>query len=81
LPTLQNKLLVRVEHSRVSRSISKLSLEGIYKTYIAIVCRTIKVPTASAIECMLCMLRLLARVLVSSKPIIVESKALIETLH
>jgi hypothetical protein len=60
---------------------SKLSLEGIYKTHIATVCRTIKVPTTSAIEYMLYMLRLLARILVSSKPATVESKALIETLH
>jgi hypothetical protein len=60
---------------------SKLSLESIYKTHVAIVCRTIKVPTTNAIECMLCMLCLLARVLVSSKPAIVESKALIETLY
>jgi hypothetical protein len=60
---------------------SKRSLEGTCKTHIAIVCRTVKVPTASAMECMLCVLCLLARILVSSKPATVESKALIKTLH
>jgi hypothetical protein len=60
---------------------SELSLEGMCKTHVATVCRTVKVPTTSAIECMLCVLHLLARILVSSKPVIVESKVLIETLH
>jgi hypothetical protein len=72
LLTLQNKLLLRIKYSRERGSINKPSLLSVYKTYIANIYSTRKVPTTSAIGCTLCVLRLLARVLVSSKPIIVE---------
>jgi hypothetical protein len=69
---LQNKLLLRIKYSRKGRSINKPSLLSIYKTYIANIYSTRKVLTTSAIGCTLYVLRLLARILVSSKPIIVE---------
>jgi hypothetical protein len=72
LLTLQNKLLLRIKYSREGESINKPSLLSACKTYIANIYSTRKVPTTSAIGCTLCVLYLLARVLVSSKPIIVE---------
>ncbi len=80
LPTLQNKLLARVEYSRVRESTPKLSLVGACKTYVANIYRAVKVSTTSATEYILCVLRLLARVLVSSEPALVESEALIDVL-
>ena len=77
MPTLQNKLLVREEYSSAREAMPRLSLVSVYKTHVANIYSTIKVSTASAIECTLYVLRLLARVLVSSKSAIVESKALI----
>jgi hypothetical protein len=72
LLTLQNKLLLRIKYSREGESINKPSLLSAYKTYIANIYSTRKVFTTSAIGCIPCVLRLLARVLVSSKPAIVE---------
>jgi hypothetical protein len=69
---LQNKLLLRIKYSRKGRSINKPSLLSIYKTHVANIYSTRKVPTTSAIGCTLYILCLLARVLVSSKPAIVE---------
>ena len=46
----------------------KLSLLGARKMRIADIYRTKKVPTTSTIVCILCVLRLLTRVLVGSKP-------------
>jgi hypothetical protein len=74
-------LLVRDRLSREGESINKLSLLGARKTRTANICSTIKVPTASAIVYTLYVLRLLARVLVGSKPIIVEAKLLTKTLY
>jgi hypothetical protein len=48
-----------------------LSIESVCKIYVAIIYKTRIVSTASAIECILCVLHLLAKVLVTSKPIIV----------
>ena len=80
LPTLQNKLLARIEHSRARGSTPGLSPVGACETHVANICRAVKVPTASAIGCILCVLRLLARVLVSSKPALVKLEALIDVL-
>jgi hypothetical protein len=48
--------------------------------HVANVRRAEKVSTTSAIECILCVLRSLARVLVSSEPTLVELEALIDKL-
>ena len=80
MPTLQNKLLVRVEYSKARGFTPRLSLVGACKTYVANICRAIKVPTTSAIGCILYVLRLLARVLVSSEPVLVKLEALIDIL-
>jgi hypothetical protein len=80
LPTLQNKLLAREELSRARGSIPRHSLVGVYKTHVANICRASTVPTTSAIGYILCVLRSLARVLVSSEPAIVELEALIDIL-
>ena len=80
LPTLQNKLLAKEEQSRVRRSTPKLSLVGTCKTYIASIYSAVKVSTASAIKCTLCVLRLLARVLVSNKLILAKLETLLEVL-
>jgi hypothetical protein len=77
---LQNKLLIREELSRARGSIPRHSLVGVYKTYITNICRASIVPTTSAIGYILYVLRLLARVLVSSEPVIVELEALIDIL-
>lgn len=81
LPTLQNKLLARVEQSRASGSTAELSSVGACETHVATVCRAEKDPPAGAMECMPCVPRSLARVLVSSEPATVESEAMIETLR
>ena len=80
LLTLQNKLLVRVEYSKVKGFTLRLSLVGTCKTHVANIYRAVKVPTTSAIGCILYVLRLLARVLVSSEPVLVELEALIDVL-
>jgi hypothetical protein len=80
LPTLQNKLLAKEEQSRARRSTLKPSLVGAYKTHVASIYSAVKVSTASAIECTLCVLRLLARVLVSSEPILAKLETLLEVL-
>ena len=54
---------------------------GACKTHVASICSAVKVSTASAIGCTLCVLYLLARVLVNSKPALVESKVLLEELR
>jgi hypothetical protein len=74
-------LLVRDRLSKEGGSINKLSSLGTRKTRVANICSTIKVPTASAIVCTLYILRLLAKVLVGSKPIIVEAELLTKTLY
>ena len=53
----------------------------IRKIYIANIYRTKKVPTTSTIVYTLRVLYLLTRVLVGSKPIIVEAKLLTKTLY
>jgi hypothetical protein len=80
LPTLQNKLLARVEYSEARGFTPRLSPVGACKTHVANICRAVKVPTTSAIGCILCVPRSLARVLVSSKPALVELEALIDVL-
>jgi hypothetical protein len=61
-----------IKYSREEGSIDKPSLLSVYKIYIANIYSIRKVPTTSTIGCTLYVLCLLARVLVSSKPIIVE---------
>jgi hypothetical protein len=80
LPTLQNKLLARVEHGGARGSTPGLSPVGACETHVANVCRAVKVPTAGAMGCIPCVPRSLARVLVSSEPASVESEALIDVL-
>jgi hypothetical protein len=80
LLTLKNTLLVRVQYGKVREFIPRLSLVSACKTYVANIYRAVKVPTTSAIRCILYVLRLLARILVSSKPILVKLKALIDIL-
>jgi hypothetical protein len=58
-----------------------LSIKSACKTHVAIIYKTRTVSTASAIRCTLCVLRLLARVLVTSEPAIVQSKALLKKLR
>ena len=81
LPTLQNKILARIERCGARGSTPGLSSVGACETHVANVCRAVKVPTAGAMECIPCVPRSLARVLVSSEPAIVESETLLETLH
>jgi hypothetical protein len=80
LPTLQNKLLAKVELDGARGSTPGLSPVGACETHVANVCRTWKVPTAGATECTPCVPRSLARVLVSSEPASVESDTLIDVL-
>ena len=80
LPTLQNKLLAKEEQSRARRLTPKPSLVGACKTHVASICSAVKVSTASAIGCTLCVLRLLARVLVSSEPALARLETLLEVL-
>ena len=58
----------------------KPSLVSAYKTYVASIYSAIKVSTTSAIKCILCVLRLLAKVLVSSKLILAKLKTLLKVL-
>ena len=61
-------------------STPKLSLVSIYKIYIAIDERS-KSPTTSAIEYILYISHSLTRVLVSNKPIIVETTIIAKILY
>lgn len=81
LPTLQNKLLAAAESSRARGSTPRPSLVGAGETPDARICSASVDPTAGAMECMPCVPRSLARVLVSSEPASVESEALLETLR
>lgn len=81
LPTLQKRLLARVEYSRARGSITEPSLGSIYKIYITNIYRANLAFTTSTIGYILYVPHLLARVLISSKPILVESKVLIKTLY
>ena len=77
---MQNKLLVKEEQSRARKSTLKPSLVGACKTHEASIYSAVKVSTTSAIECTLYILRALARVLVSNKPILARLETLLEVL-
>jgi hypothetical protein len=81
LPTLKNKLLAREEHSGARGSTPELSSVSACETHVANICRTEKVSTAGAMGCTPCVPRSLARVLVSSEPVTVQSEALLDELR
>ena len=67
--------------SKEEESINRPSLLGVYKAHTTNIYSTSKVPTTSTIVYTLYILYLLTRVLVGSKPIIVEAKLLTKTLY
>ena len=53
---------------------------GACETHVASICSAVKVSTAGAMGCTLCVLRLLARVLVSGEPVLAGLETLLEVL-
>jgi hypothetical protein len=80
LPTLQNKLLAKEEQSGARRSTPEPSLVGACETHEASICSAVKVSTAGAMGCTLCVPRSLARVLVSDEPALAGLETLLEVL-
>jgi hypothetical protein len=67
LPTLQSKMLSRMEHSGAGGSTNEQSSSDACETHVASICSAQWLPAADAMECTPCVSRSLARVLVSGE--------------